>query len=239
MNTLSPPFICSQQLVFPQLEKLIIIRSKYDAKLYSRALFHQFQIPCPDAIRQAVTKRQAEYLAGRYCAKLALAELGILTTSIPSGLHRNPLWPPTIKGSITHTATTAFAATGLASHFDYIGIDSEYLLSLPVAREISPTIITDAEQQELQLWPMSFEQAVTLVFSAKESLFKALYPMVGDYFDFTAAEIVGLANNEQGFAMRLTRPLGPELHSGMLFEGYFRFTKQDVLTVIAGSITEQ
>jgi enterobactin synthetase component D len=53
---------------------------------------------------------------------------------------------------------------------------------------------------------------LTLVFSAKESLFKALYPRVGRYFDFLDAR--WLTMTEQTLTFELKSALTPELSAG-------------------------
>lgn len=234
MTTSSSPFITCHQLIIPRLDKLTIVGCDYDVQRYSKELYSQFNIAYPESINRAVNKRQAEYLAGRYCAQQALAKHGFSSCAISSGRHRNPIWPPKITGSITHTANTALAAVGCNNDFGYIGIDTENILSCSVAQEVSPTIINEIERRRLESWPMPFEKALTFVFSAKESLFKALYPKVGHYFDFTAAEVVSLSEHQNNFTIRLTQTLNQELTKGRLFDGYHQSTEQDVLTVIAG-----
>ncbi|MEW9905918.1 MAG: hypothetical protein AB2990_00800 [Candidatus Symbiodolus clandestinus] len=51
-------------------------------------------------IGTAVPKRQAEYLAGRYLSRLLFTEQGLNLIQIPSGAHRQPLWPIGWLGSI-------------------------------------------------------------------------------------------------------------------------------------------
>ena len=55
------------------------------------------------------------------------------------------------------------------------------------------------------------------IFCAKETLFKALYPVVQEVFGFDCAETVALpdANHIQ---LRLTKPLHPTLPEGSIFE---------------------
>ncbi|HDX8597363.1 TPA: 4'-phosphopantetheinyl transferase superfamily protein, partial [Aeromonas dhakensis] len=55
-------------------------------------------------------------------------------------------------------------------------------------------------------------EALTLIFSAKESLFKALYPRVGRYFDFLDAR--WLTMTEQTLTLELVGGLTPTLPAG-------------------------
>ena len=55
---------------------------------------------------------------------------------------------------------------------------------------------------------ISIQNALTLIFSAKESLFKALYPSVGYYFDFKDAEITEVNYTQTFLKFRLLKSLG-------------------------------
>ena len=58
---------------------------------YQRNLFSKFSIPLPDSIDNAVPKRQAEFLAGRYSAIAALDALGTNCRTIPIGMGNPPI----------------------------------------------------------------------------------------------------------------------------------------------------
>jgi enterobactin synthetase component D len=235
-NEISKPFFTHcHQVVLPHFSKLIIVCCEYDIRFYSKMLFKEHGVVYPQSLERAISKRKAEYLAGRYSAMQALDKLGARVTNITTGHHRNPIWPPNIIGSITHTTSTAFSALAYKTDFDHIGIDYEQIIEHSVAKDIASTIINDFEEQQLINWPMSFEKALTLVFSAKESLFKALYPKVGHYFDFSSAEILTISEEKNSFTIRLSQSLTQSLPKGMHFSGYFQATDQHILTVIAGS----
>src|SRR5271169_2601616 len=56
------------------------------------------------ALSKAVLKRVQEFAAGRLCARALLAEFGIHDFPIKVADDRQPVWPETLVGSITHTA---------------------------------------------------------------------------------------------------------------------------------------
>ncbi|MEI8635195.1 hypothetical protein P4S72_30355 [Vibrio sp. PP-XX7] len=67
-------------------------------------------VTLPDTLHRAVLKRKCEFLAGRLCAKRAMAECGInAETTLGIGEHREPLWPEGVIGSISHCDTQAVA----------------------------------------------------------------------------------------------------------------------------------
>ncbi len=70
----------------------------------------------------------------------------------------------------------------------------------------------------------NFNEALTLVFSAKESLFKALYPSVNRYFDFLDVIVAVFKpktkerDNSTGIlTLKLNTDLNTELHQGKCF----------------------
>ena len=96
------------------------------------------QVPAP--ILGASRKRQVEFLAGRHCAREALRVCAPELAEMPigSGSHREPIWPPGIVGSITHTAQFASVAVASRSHARAIGIDCEMDMEPRTATEVLP-----------------------------------------------------------------------------------------------------
>ncbi|MBQ4859997.1 4'-phosphopantetheinyl transferase superfamily protein [Pseudoalteromonas sp. MMG007] len=171
---------------------LIISGVQFSAERFTQSLFQEYAIVQNINLDQAVIKRKAEYLAGRYCAKQALKQHfgeNQAICDIPSGKHREPIWPTGVLGSITHTNTYALCAIGDIESLNGIGIDMEEILETNNAKELAQQI---HDQQELKLLtlnniPINF--STTLIFSAKESIFKALYNNVSGYFGFEVARL--------------------------------------------------
>ena len=91
----------------------------------------------------AARKRAEEFTAGRLCARLALATLGIEQFPLRVSQDRRPLWPASIVGSITHTTGMCGAVVAERRLFRSIGVDMEIVGS--VTREIWPYICTPEE----------------------------------------------------------------------------------------------
>lgn len=132
-------------------------------------------------------KRKMEYLAGRYCAQKALEHLGVNNFNLARQEDHSPLWPQGVVGSITHTKQLAIAA--VSKKLKGIGIDAEALISTERFKNISKMIISSQEkilvEQDCNLYP-------TLAFSAKESLYKVIYPLCKEYFGFLDASIIDI-----------------------------------------------
>lgn len=212
-----------------------LIGYHFNLSNYKKSLYQSLNIHCPQSIQKSVIKRQAEYLAGRFAASIILQRLHIPICNIPIGKNRSPIWPQGIVASISHNNSTALCIAAFDNHYQYLGIDIESKLSLEVVKEIKKNIINSNEEDILQNVKnnLSFTDAFTLVFSAKESLFKAIYPEVNSYFDFSAAELINLCNKTKQFQLVLLQDLSLKLKAGTQFNGKFYFDDNHVITLIA------
>jgi 4'-phosphopantetheinyl transferase EntD len=132
---------------------------------------------------RAVPKRMQEFAAGRLCARRALAEFGMPDFPVRVADDRQPIWPDSMAGSITHTAGFCAAAVAERRRIQALGLDSEVVGD--VKAEIWPHICLPDEIAWIQSLP-SAEQApaVTLIFSAKEAFYKCQYPLVRERLGF-------------------------------------------------------
>jgi len=140
-------------------------------------------------IKKAVEKRRREFSAGRYCARQALKALGFEDTPIMHDQNGAPLWPQGIVGSITHSTTHAAAAVAQDSRLHGLGIDMETVSRVSPA--ITNKILTAPELATLQCHPDPAEQQrlLALLFSAKESIYKCLHPLLQCRISFEDAHI--------------------------------------------------
>jgi 4'-phosphopantetheinyl transferase EntD len=138
-------------------------------------------------VAKAVAKRRREVTNARTCARRALARLGIAETAIPRGAKGEPLWPAGVVGSITHTTGYFAAAVAQADKIRSIGIDAEVHGALPegVLSHIGfgPELTWLAGQDHTEVW---WDR---LLFSAKESVYKAWFPLTGRWLGFEDAAV--------------------------------------------------
>ncbi|MHB9344730.1 enterobactin synthase subunit EntD [Enterobacter vonholyi] len=161
-------------------------------------------LPHHAELANAGRKRKAEHLAGRTAAAHALSAINerVIPGIGPSG---EPLWPEGVSGSITHSGTQAMAV--VVSHPDaLVGIDCEAILPDREAREIQDGIIDAQEAMCLTHSGYPFALALTLTFSAKESLFKAFFPQVKTFMGFEWARVTELT--EKTITLALSHPAG-------------------------------
>ncbi|MCU1716841.1 4'-phosphopantetheinyl transferase [Pseudomonas sp. 5P_3.1_Bac2] len=181
---------------------------------------------------KAVAKRQAEYLAGRLCAREALRRVTGQGHVPASGADRAPQWPAGTCGSISHSTGWAGAVVGLSRQWQSLGLDIEQLIPAERAQRLAGEILTAAELERLQgLSESAQAQLITLTFSLKESLFKALYPLTLKRFYFHDAELLTV-DAQQG-QLRLLLDLSPEWQAGALLNGQFTEFEGYLLSLIS------
>jgi enterobactin synthetase component D / holo-[acyl-carrier protein] synthase len=179
------------------------------------------------SLGQAVEKRRREFITGRACARLALDRLGLPATPIPNGARGEPLWPPGVIGSITHCTGYRACALARADGVTSIGIDAEPDAPLPDG------VLEDvAFGSELQLVAIHAPLRVDrLLFSAKEAVFKAWFPLTRRWLGFEDAEL-SIDLSRKTFCARLLVP-GPMIGAVEVTEFAGRWCVEDGLICTA------
>jgi len=144
------------------------------------------------AVARAVQRRRAEFTAGRACARAALAALGCPPGPIPRDTERGaPVWPAGVVGSITHCDGYRAAAVARAADILTLGIDAEPHGPLP---DGVLKIITATAAETDSLAALSGQAPGIhwdrLMFSAKETVYKAWYPYHRRFLGFEEAELL-------------------------------------------------
>lgn len=148
------------------------------------------QLEHPLKIAQACVERKNEYLCGRVLAQAVLNHHFNLDQPITSMHEHLPIWPSHVLGSISHSQNKLIVA--LSNNAVYLGIDIEHWVTSEFAQESAHLILTPSE---FDLWKskacefFDFAHYVSLIFSVKESLYKAVYPTAKQYIDFLEASI--------------------------------------------------
>ena len=139
-------------------------------------------------IARAVAKRRLEFTAGRIAARAAMADLGLPPAPVPMGPDRAPIWPEGLTGSIAHCATACIAAVTPLSAVRSIGLDIEE--ATPLAPDLWDTICTPVERTWLATRPEADRGLqAKRIFSAKEALYKAQYPLTRRLLEFREVEV--------------------------------------------------
>jgi 4'-phosphopantetheinyl transferase EntD len=180
-------------------------------------------------LRKAVASRRAEFGTTRWCARQALARLGLPPAPILRGDRGAPAWPAGVAGSMTHCAGYRAAALAHSRDIAAIGIDAEPHGPLPDG--VRDVIAGQEEQPALaELAAAAPETAWDkLLFSAKEATYKAWFPLTQRWLGFNDASI-SINPADGTFTARLLVP-GPVLAGRELTEFSGRWLVRDGLVI--------
>jgi 4'-phosphopantetheinyl transferase EntD len=188
-------------------------------------------------IERSVAKRRDEFTTVRWCAREALRNIGVAAVPILPGLRGAPQWPAGVVGSMTHCEGYRGAVVARAEHLVTLGIDAEPDAALPDG--ILAAVASQAEQDSLahlhaEAAGPSWDR---LLFSAKESVYKAWFPLTATWLDFDEASVefaAGADRSSGTFRATLLVP-GPETDQGRItgFDGLWLRHRGILLTAIA------
>ncbi len=184
-------------------------------------------------VERAVAKRQHEFATTRACARRALAQIGVPAQPIPTGPKGEPCWPEGVVGSITHCDGLRACAVARARDLLSLGIDAEP--GLPLPEGVLESVARPEERDHLDALAaerpgISWDR---LLFSIKESTYKAWFPLARGWLGFEEASVV-IDPVTGRFSVRLLVP-GPAVGERQLggFEGRWLSTSTHLLTAIA------
>ncbi|MBL6735067.1 MAG: 4'-phosphopantetheinyl transferase superfamily protein [Shewanellaceae bacterium] len=220
-------FLSHIQTLYEHPDKLCLRLARYDINQFEPGLLDQLPTSPPHHIQQACRSRQASFLAGRLIATSCLQAINAASLQVQVGRQREPLWPKGYAGSITHK-NNIVAAISAPSAMGGVGIDYEHWLPPNKATKLARAILSPDEYEQQRHHVSS--KHMTLCFSAKETLFKALYPQVQAHFGFQAARITSVQWQEGTYIIELLEQLTADLSANRAFQGHFSSTKQGLLT---------
>lgn len=140
-------------------------------------------------VARAVEKRRREFSAVRGCARRAMMTLGVPPAPVLPGERGAPRWPRGVLGSMTHCDGYRAAALVRAADLASLGIDAEPHGPLPDG--VLSSVALPVEHRRLTLLG-ALRPAVhwdRLLYSAKESVYKAWFPLTGRWLGFEEADI--------------------------------------------------
>jgi 4'-phosphopantetheinyl transferase EntD len=185
-------------------------------------------------VAKAVVKRQREFGTARWCARVALGKLGLPPAPILPGPRGAPSWPAGVVGSMTHCAGYRGAAVAHARDIASIGIDAEPHGPLPdgvcgaIARpEEADALAALAARADGVCWDR-------LLFCAKESVYKAWFPLTGRWLGFGEASVT-FDPAGHAFTARLLVP-GPEVDGQQLAEFAGRWLVRGGLVLVSVAV---
>ena len=210
----------------------LLLKAAFDLSRFDERLFPACDIPSPTHLNKAVRKRRAEYLASRMVVRNALSRMGIEAAILSNDADRAPVWPVGISGSLSHSHQSIAVLLSRRENRLLLGVDCETILRAETAEQMQSVIVTPEEKQRLLESGLPFATALTLAFSIKESLYKALFPLLRQAMDFRAAEITALYPATGQVRLRLTDAFASDFPAGRVFTGQVELQAEQVLTWI-------
>jgi 4'-phosphopantetheinyl transferase EntD len=150
-------------------------------------------------------KRRVEFTAGRAIAKYLLEQIGIYDFPILRGRSGDPIWPQGVTGSISHCDDSCFVAIADTKYYKSIGVDIESIEDIP--ENIIDYVCTCDEINwicSMQCLKKAYPLA-KMIFSAKESSFKCIFPLVNKFIEFTEVEI-DMSIYDNAFSVKFVHP---------------------------------
>ena len=204
---------------------------KKEEALSSELVILQSKFQFNENISTFHPNRKNEFILGRICASKAYEKCtGIELLELESGKDRAPIWPSKVVGSISHNKNFVGAAVAKKNELIGIGIDFEEIDRAKI--ELSSHI---KNSEDLKSHPdFSDTELLTVIFSAKESLYKALYPSVQKFFGFEDAALRSINPQKGTFEIELLNDLNPHFGSSTRksFQGRYLALNKNCLTVI-------
>jgi 4'-phosphopantetheinyl transferase EntD len=159
-------------------------------------------------LARALPARRREFATVRACARVALARLGVTPGPILPGDGGAPVWPPGVVGSMSHCAGYRGCAVAPSPPVRALGIDAEPDEPLPDG--VLDFVTAPSERAHLRRL-VDVNPGVRwdrLLFSAKEAVYKAWFPLTGRWLDFDEVDVTLTASGH--FTARVLVP-GPVL----------------------------
>ena len=179
---------------------------------------------------RAVERRRLEFATARRCAREAMVDLGYQPAPVLVGASREPVWPPGLVGSITHTDGYRAAAVASSGDVASLGIDAEP--NEPLPPDVLPSVTSASERTRLQRRVTQHDRICwdRLLFSTKEAVFKAWFGLAGRWLAFSEVD-VDLSAEHFTATLLVPGPL-PGQGPGVKFQGLWTVGRGLVMTAV-------
>lgn len=211
-------------LAHHQIHQLSV--SVLTANFAIEAAYACFDIDLSEAVTRVSTKRKLDFLTGRLAAKLALQALGLAHFTVLKGKYGEPLWPDGMTGSISHTGDKT-SCTAICCAYRQSSMQNCSAIGVDIEAKINNVCFEHqvcfdrAEPQHYACLNnhafLNHQETMTLleylcgihpnhyiylmIFSAKESLIKAIYAKYNILLSFLAFEYIGVSGEVMTFTI--------------------------------------
>ena len=181
------------------------------------------------SLGKVVQKRRNEFSTGRLCAGKALASLGVDGQPVLPGHKREPSWPAGVVGSISHSHELGVAVVSRDPRIASLGIDVETRSG--ISEGVRDAVCV---HDELAALPpeLNRPEVWKLIFSAKESVYKCLFPLRREWIGFAQASL-RFDFAEGSFVPLMDPALGIENSILSRLRGRFVFSEDYLFTALS------
>jgi 4'-phosphopantetheinyl transferase EntD len=135
------------------------------------------------AFAASVAKVRRASGAARIVARQLMQKAGVAPLPIPKSTGGMPGWPPGLVGSLAHDPDVAVAAIAAARDFQGVGVDVEP--PEPLGDDLLGIVASNKESEQVAGDPLGGR----LLFSVKEAVYKAVYPLDRQFLDHHDVEV--------------------------------------------------
>ena len=225
------------QLPWPSIKKrqnICFTAGQYNESIICQQTLACLSQPLPKFYFSSVNKRRAEYLAGRISAADAISRLCGFWLTPETGSSGAPVWPEGLVGSISHSGSHVVSVVMRADkEMSGIGVDLAEIITADQTEWLMDAVLLPSEINRFVTNKTEWVKRIncTLVFSLKESLFKALYPIVRKRFYFAAVTVLrcslgGIAH------LHIIEDLLSTIKSGLQVTGHACLYRGQIMTIV-------
>ncbi|MEG3131307.1 4'-phosphopantetheinyl transferase superfamily protein [Pantoea cypripedii] len=210
---------------------------QFDQQHWQAELHQRWQLPLPAALEKAVMKRKSEHLASRWLARAVMSQFGVADFLLLSAPDRSPCWPAGVQASLSHSQNQVVMAATREPLC--VGVDVEQVMAARTAQETADMLMNAQERALLQQLALPFATGATLLFSLKESVYKALWPQLHQPMEFLQAELIQLDLTTHTARLRLTQDFSAQFNRQTLLQARFSQSEQRVVTLVTHPLAGQ
>jgi enterobactin synthetase component D len=206
-------------------EKVQVMYSSMEYSFDELNEYHELLIP---SVEMRSDKGKREFLLGRICAQWNLAELKLIDRDT-SG---RPVWSDDTIGSISHSRDFAIAAITNAESIKSIGIDIERVVDRKRVDVIKKMTLTREELKYLDSFSLDEQpQIATVIFGAKETLYKLINPLCNCYINFHEGIFESYDKESGKYTIRLESEKRELTSFQGLYEGQVILLENNIITL--------
>lgn len=147
-----------------------------------------------------------------------------------TGKHREPLWLKDIVASLSHDHKNAICLAGTHGQFIAADVDIEPVMSYKTMAGLESLFCYPEEEDVICRTDLPYELSMTLLYFAKESLYKAISPQLNVNPDFHSARLKFPDAKSSYLTLVLTEILSSDLPVNHEFSGYFYRLQNTIIT---------